>query len=365
MPTDPALSDAEHTVATAWEARRGPRRGALEQADIDAIAEAAFDAEGLKPTVELIRRIAGGGSPNTIHPKLDAWFRQGRRPSAGSAVPSELLQLWERLQGDAISSAQAALAPTLATLATEQQALLAGQAQLVTDHAALALERAATERLVVALREDFQALQARNETLQTEVTQLTEANRDAAETHTQLQIALTELRSDLTQRGVEMTRLAETLVTAQSERAAQETALTRARAGANDAEARIAELLAAAEEGAAALTAAQQLATTNALARDVAQSAAATLTTRAGQLELTLQLTEAASRAEASLRDRLSADLQREREAMACAQAAASQAGEALAASHATLDALRQENERLHALVPRQRAPGTSRTPKR
>lgn len=47
------------------------RRGPLEQADVDAIAEAAFHAEGAKPAVEFIRRVAGGGSPNTIHPKLD------------------------------------------------------------------------------------------------------------------------------------------------------------------------------------------------------------------------------------------------------------------------------------------------------
>src|SRR4051794_30180001 len=100
------FSDAEQRVRDAWQARCGVRRGPLEQADVDAIAEAAFALEGVKPTVEFIRRIAGGGSPNTIHPKLDAWFRQGRQVAAPSAVPAELLTLWERLQADATRVAQ-------------------------------------------------------------------------------------------------------------------------------------------------------------------------------------------------------------------------------------------------------------------
>src|SRR4051812_14974528 len=173
------FSDVEQRVRDAWEARCGVRRGPLEQADVDAIAQAAFVLEGVKPTVEFIRRIAGGGSPNTIHPKLDAWFRQGREPGPAAAVPAELLAVWERLRADAARVAEDEFAPALAALADDRSALAAAQAQLATDQAALANERLTTERVVAALREEFrdlqarnQALEARNDTLQANVVQL-------------------------------------------------------------------------------------------------------------------------------------------------------------------------------------------------
>jgi chromosome segregation ATPase len=343
------FSDVEQCVRNAWEARCGVRRGPLEQADVDAIAEAAFALEGVKPTVEFIRRIAGGGSPNTIHPKLDAWFRQGRPAAAPNAVPAELLTLWERLQIEAARVAQDALAPLAVALADDRTALTVAQAQLAVDQAALASERATTERVVAALREEFQGLQARNEALQAELAQLSEQIRDAAERIGQRDREVERLQREGAQATAEHTRLSRLLAASDDNCASQQAELEAARMAALAGEARIVALQADAAASAAALAEAQEAAAAEGRARDSAQKAVATLTARVGQLEHALALGQATADAEAALRDHMATDLVRERDALEESRGHAEAAGHALIALRTQVEAVTAERDRLQA----------------
>jgi len=347
------FSDVEQRVRNAWEARCGVRRGPLEQADVDAIAEAAFALEGVKPTVEFIRRIAGGGSPNTIHPKLDAWFRQGRQAVVPSAVPAELIILWDRLLADATRIAQDALAPMRAAIADDRAALAAEAAQLARDQAALASERATTERVVTALREEFQALQARNEALQSELIRVSEQARERAETIQQRDVEVGRLEREGVMVAAENTRLGNLCAASDVRCASQQAELEAASEVTRALEARILALQAAATESANALDEAQQRAELQGGELGAAQTTVATLTDRVDQLEQALQLARTAAKADASLHDHVAADLRREREALVAVRAMAAQVSEALAASQATAAALVQERDRLHAVLMR------------
>lgn len=334
-----AFRDAEQCVRDAWEARCGVRQGPLEQGDVDAIAEAAFALEGVKPTVEFIRRIAGGGSPNTIHPKLDAWFRQGRRAAVPNAVPAELTILWDRLQAGATHAAEEALAPMRAAIANDQ--------------AALARERATTERVVTALREEFQVLQARNETLQAELIRVREQAREAAEMIKQLDNEVERLQHELTTAKTDQTRLTSLLATADVRCASQQAGLDTAREATRAFEVQALALQAAATESANALSEARQHAELQDGELGAAHATVATLSDRVDQLEQALQLARTAAKADASLHDHVAADLRRERDALVAVRAMAAQASEALAASQATAAALAQERDRLHAVLMR------------
>jgi len=53
--------------------KRRPGRPGVQLEDVCAAADALL-AEGLKPTIERVRRHLGGGSPNTVSALLDDWF---------------------------------------------------------------------------------------------------------------------------------------------------------------------------------------------------------------------------------------------------------------------------------------------------
>ncbi len=345
------FNDLEQRVRDAWQARCGVRRGPLEQADVDAIAEAAFALEGVKPTVEFIRRIAGGGSPNTIHPKLDAWFRQGREPAPAAAVPAELLTVWERLQADATRVAQDALAPARAVIADDRTALTAAQAQLAVDQAALAGERATTERVVTALREEFQCLQTRNDGLLTEVAHLQDDARRSREERSQHQRTIHRLERELADARRDSEVAAASLTRTQAENAALADDVAAATAQTAAAQAQVLALQATAHEATVAVITAERHA--DGLAGELANARAETTAhaSRADRLEQALTLVQATARSETALRDHLAGDLGREREALVQARDAASQATKAFAAREATVAALTEENCRLHALL--------------
>jgi len=342
------LNDVEQRVRTAWEARCGLRRGPLEQADIDAIAEAAFALEGVKPTVEFIRRIAGGGSPNTIHPKLDAWFRQGRQTAAPSSVPTELLTLWERLQADAARVAQEQLAPRVAALTDDRDALTAAQAQLAVDQAALAAERATTERVVTAMREEFRALQTHH----VELTAANEALRqsghaDAAELGRRHDL-IEGLRGSLATAATEHAAAQANLTTARAEGAAWREERDTAREALVRADARITSLEATMEErDERERRAGRRLdelgATLVQVRAEVDRLMAARRT-----LETDLASARAAADAAERLRDHLATDLARERDSLADTRAGAHDMAQALAATQAHLAAVTTERDRLH-----------------
>jgi len=345
------FSDAEQRVRDAWQARCGVRRGPLEQADVDAIAEAAFALEGVKPTVEFIRRIAGGGSPNTIHPKLDAWFRQGRQVAAPSAVPAELLTLWERLQADATRVAQDDLAPMHASIADDRATLTMAQAQLAIDQAALANERATTERLVAAMREEFQGLQTRNDALLADVAQLQEDARRSREESSQRQHAIHRLERELADALRDGEVATASLMLTQADNAALTGDVAAARAQAGAAESQVTALQTAATDTTAALTTAERR--TDALASELAnaRAEAAAQSSRGDRMEQALALVQATASSETALRDHLVGELGREREALVQARDAASRTTKALAAREATVTALTLEAGRLHALL--------------
>ncbi|MBB3228175.1 chromosome segregation ATPase [Luteibacter sp. Sphag1AF] len=353
MNDENSLNALEQQVRAAWEARCGVRRGPLDQADVDAIAEAAFALEGTKPTVEFIRRIAGGGSPNTIHPKLDAWFRQGRQAAGPSAVPAELITLWERLQADATRFAQDELSPLRAAIADDQAALAAEAAQLAASQAALADERATTERVVTAMREEFQGLQGRNEALQRELARVNDQAREAAEMIKQRNHEVERLQREGATAKTEHSHLTNLLAAADVRYASQQAELKAVREATLAIETQALALRAEAAESANALVKAQQRAELQDRELGAAQTTLATLTDRVDQLEQALQLAQTTAKADASLHDHVAADLRREREALVAVRAIAARASEALAASQATAAALVQERDRLHAVLMR------------
>jgi exonuclease SbcC len=349
MATDAEQHTAEAAVAAAWRERCGERAGPLEQADVDAIAEAAFQTPGVKPTVELIRRIAGGGSPNAIHPKLDAWFRQGRQSGTPSPVPSELIALWARLQEVATESALAAMAPSRAELAEHQAALVAAQDQLASDQQALVNERATTERLVEALRTDFQGLQQRNDSLQTEAGRLAAELQQAISTLALRQDEIARVSAQWRLADAETGRLRAALTTVEAD------LTTEARA-----HSLVREQLGAAQEAIAALHAtvsqvndvSAQTQETLALRErelEAARQDAAAATARASELESALQLAQATAASDLYLRNHLAAELARERGALAKALDRQASATDAQVALEATLRAVTAERDRLHA----------------
>jgi hypothetical protein len=64
----------------------GKRRRGVTAADVELAADALFRA-GEKPTIEKVRAKIGTGSPNTINPLLDAWWKTvSARLDAGPAA---------------------------------------------------------------------------------------------------------------------------------------------------------------------------------------------------------------------------------------------------------------------------------------
>ncbi|MBU7572617.1 MAG: DNA-binding protein [Hydrogenophaga sp.] len=169
---------------------RGANRG-VQREDVWAAADAVLLA-GEKPTIERVRQHLGSGSPNTVGPLLEQWFKHlGRRiqdPGAFAApagVPDPVLQaaqhFWEtalaqtrgdfdeRLRdglADAVANVESekeraeiagAAAFEASTKATKLKAELAEQgAHLQQVHAELAAERARLQevRAALALEQD-------------------------------------------------------------------------------------------------------------------------------------------------------------------------------------------------------------------
>lgn len=356
------FSDVDQLVRDAWKARCGLRRGPLEQADIDAIAEAAFALEGVKPTVEFIRHIAGGGSPNTIHPKLDAWFRQGRQLGAPSPVPAELISLWARLQETATGTALAAMAPARAELAEHQEALVAAQAQLATDQDALVDERATIERLVEALRVDFKGLQQRNDSLQAEAGRLAAELKQAVTTVALGQDEIARVTAQLSLADAESERLRAALTTVEADLTTEARAhgLVREQVGA--AQTAIAVLNATVTEARDASAQTQDMLALRDRELAVARQVAAAAMARVSELEQALQLAQATATSDLRLRDHLAAELARERRALADALDRQATATDSRVVLEATLGAVTAERDRLHLTLERLARPARGRT---
>src|SRR5205809_979023 len=111
---------------------RGTR--GVRQPDVDRAADAIL-AKGERPTIEKVRQLLGTGSPNTVTPLLERWYRQlsSRIPDlqaghvvgnrAPSAVKSAFDLFWDTAMGEARAAAQKELAGEREKLQTERAQL--------------------------------------------------------------------------------------------------------------------------------------------------------------------------------------------------------------------------------------------------
>ncbi|ODT93646.1 MAG: hypothetical protein ABS82_11885 [Rhodanobacter sp. SCN 67-45] len=336
-------------------ARANPDRTTLTDAAVDDIAWRALQL-GVQPTMELIRDVAGGGSPTHIHPLLKRFYAglldNHFIPAPPSDVPREAQEMWERVLDIARREAtlqqradQTALDDAReafnATMAAREAAHAAAQADLAREREQLAAAAEERERALVRLEADLTEARERIESLThvergqaQDVARLT-AERDAL--HEQLHAATTHgtaLSARLEQLLADRASVAETLA---------------------------AERLAASQAAAGAAAEAADLAQRLALAlADVEHRKSA------GQ-DLITQLAD--TRARLGDRERELTELQQRLHAQADAQALAqrmvaeanarlAELGEtaarqraALERAHAGLEAVTRERDRLDALV--------------
>jgi DNA repair exonuclease SbcCD ATPase subunit len=169
--------------------------------------------EGARPTIERVRQKVGRGSPNTVSPYLDTWFRKlGARIkdpmtfSAPPAIPDPVQQAATHFWGAALASARAQVA---SELATEREAIDADRLAATEEKAALAAER---ERLAVQM-------QAREDVAQALRDQLADVARQVE-----------DLRDQLREQAVELTSARDRAATVTAERDALRAQLEAARA---------------------------------------------------------------------------------------------------------------------------------------
>src|SRR6202142_4457303 len=88
----------------------GKRRRGVTAADVERAADALFRA-GERPTIERVREKIGRGSPNTINPLLDVWWKRlAARLEAGPAalhrLPETVAHVAEALWMQALDEAR-------------------------------------------------------------------------------------------------------------------------------------------------------------------------------------------------------------------------------------------------------------------
>lgn len=133
-------------------------RGGIGERDVWEAADALLIA-GARPTVERVRAQIGRGSPNTVGPLLDGWFKAlgGRiqNPSAFHAeparpdVPEPVLAAARKLWDAALEAARLEIE---ASLQSEREELARIRADLEQGHAEFATERSAFEAEMRAQR---------------------------------------------------------------------------------------------------------------------------------------------------------------------------------------------------------------------
>ena len=90
--------------------RYGPPSRGVTSADVERAADACL-REGHRPTIDRIREKLGTGSPNTINPLLDVWWKRlGNRLDGGPAalhrLPEDIAQIAEALWLQALDTAR-------------------------------------------------------------------------------------------------------------------------------------------------------------------------------------------------------------------------------------------------------------------
>ncbi|MGH9436347.1 MAG: DNA-binding protein [Terriglobia bacterium] len=137
----------------------------ITQADVFGAADALL-ARGERPTIERIRRELGRGSPNTVNPLLDTWWRSLSERLAGTgseerlpnALNEPLQALYEQLRKAATEEGRAALAE-------QREALEVREVELEEQTRALESERTGLTQALATLKEEVRAQRASNQAL--------------------------------------------------------------------------------------------------------------------------------------------------------------------------------------------------------
>lgn len=196
-----------------------PGRG-VKQAHVDQAADAIL-ARGERPTVERIRALLGTGSPNTLGPLIDNWYRtlsarvagmhsanadaQGRAPTA--AINAFNL-LWDTALAEARTASQA-------ELVTERERLAQAQAAVAEDQRVLEATRAALEQAAQASREHIRELEGQVAAGQQ---QLQRAQQEAARAAAAANEQAGQLRGQLAQAQHTFQELQEQLACSEAQR---------------------------------------------------------------------------------------------------------------------------------------------------
>ena len=147
----------------------------VQQEDVHEAADALI-AEGLRPTIERVRKKIGRGSPNTVSPMLDTWFATlaGRLGVGGTSEeggePPEPVQLaaammWEAAMLSARQQAAQEHAQARQALTTERSELELREAELLGQKQAFMARQIALEEALQVARSQLTDLTIRlNET---------------------------------------------------------------------------------------------------------------------------------------------------------------------------------------------------------
>lgn len=117
----------------------------IQRADVFAAADALVK-EGARPTIERVRQKIGRGSPNTVTPFLDDWFKGlGARLEASATTPRSAASSGPLIPSSVLALAQktweAAQREALQTLQAERDALIASRQRLEHERQAFSQDR--------------------------------------------------------------------------------------------------------------------------------------------------------------------------------------------------------------------------------
>jgi hypothetical protein len=154
--------------------------------DVCAAADALL-AQGLKPTIERVRRHLGGGSPNTVSALLDDWFAQlparliGAQPVGPSGPPrshddSDLplsvvqaaSQFWDVARREADQAQLQLTEATRRELELQHEALAQYESDLQQHEASFEQARVKLDEALAASRQALEAMQAQMQVQQQE-----------------------------------------------------------------------------------------------------------------------------------------------------------------------------------------------------
>lgn len=187
-----------------------PRSRGISQFDVASAADAIL-AAGQRPTIERVRHHLGRGSPNTVGPMLDVWFRTlGRRLSGGGGGHAPSSDDAQREQATApliVNQAVSALWSAALQAADEQfrqlrieltEAAEAG-VRSAQQEATLAVARASDfQSELAAAKAALQAIQRDLETERLERQRLEMARQADAEQLERMALRLTDLQTENT-----------------------------------------------------------------------------------------------------------------------------------------------------------------------